>query len=54
MYQLQEADGVGKNKTEVRWRILSLLSAIALHTPVEMIEALFNTYPNGIKTGDDR
>jgi len=54
MCRLQEVDNVDKKKTEVRWRILPLHSAIVLHAPVEVIEALVDAYPDGIKTGDDR
>lgn len=54
MCRLQEVDGADKKKTEVRWRILPLHSAIVLHAPVEVIEALVDAYPDGIKTGDDR
>jgi len=54
MCRLQEIDGIDKKKKEVRWRILPLHSAIVLHAPVEVIEALVDAYPDGIKTGDDR
>jgi len=54
MCRLQEVDGKGKKKNELRWRILPIHSAIVLHAPVEVIEALVDAYPDGIKTGDDR
>ena len=42
------------NKNDIRWKILPLHSAIVLHAPIELIEALIDAYPQGLRKGDDR
>lgn len=56
MCRLQEVKGKSdkSKEDEVRWRILPIHSAIVLHAPVEMIEALIEAYPEGLRKGDDR
>jgi len=55
MYRLQEVKGEKKNaKGKFRWKILPVHSAIVLHAPVQMIEALVDAYPQGVQKGDDR
>lgn len=54
MCRLQEVKGEGNEKKEVRWKILPIHSAIVLHSPVELIEALVEAYPQGLRKGDDR
>jgi len=44
----------GRKKKEVQWKILPIHSAIVLHAPVEVIEALIDAYPRGLEKGDDR
>lgn len=38
----------------IRWKILPLHSAIVLHSPPEVIEALIDAYPMGVKDVDER
>jgi hypothetical protein len=54
MCRLQEVQAKKNAKNEVRWKILPLHSAIVLHAPVEVIEALVDAYPQGLRKGDDR
>ena len=55
MSRLQEVkDKKNGKESEVRWRILPIHSAIVLHAPVEVIEALVEAYPKGLQQGDDR
>lgn len=55
MIRLQVLEGKKKNdNTEVKWKILPIHSAIVLQAPVEMIEALVDAYPQGLRKGDDR
>lgn len=44
-----------KNSNEdVRWKILPIHSAIVLHAPTNLVEALVDAYPAGLRCGDDR
>ena len=43
----------GENQ-DVRWKILPIHSAIVLHAPTNLIEALVDAYPAGLRCGDDR
>jgi hypothetical protein len=55
MCRLQEVkDNKSNKKSEVKWKILPIHSAIVLQAPVEMIEALVDAYPQGLRKGDDR
>lgn len=54
MCRLQEVKDKSKGKTEVKWKILPIHSAIVLQAPVEMIEALVDAHPQGLRKGDDR
>lgn len=54
MCRLQEVNSKKSGKNEVRWKILPIHSAIVLHAPVEVIEALVEAFPEGLQRGDDR
>mmetsp|Transcript_30268 Transcript_30268/g.35222 ORF Transcript_30268/g.35222 Transcript_30268/m.35222 type:complete len:655 (-) Transcript_30268:295-2259(-) len=54
MCRLQEIKNKRDEKNDVRWKILPIHSAIVLHAPVEVIEALVEAYPQGLRKGDDR
>jgi len=54
MSRLQEVNDKVAGKKDVRWKILPIHSAIVLHSPVEVIEALVDAYPQGLRKGDDR
>jgi hypothetical protein len=47
----EKAEG---EQQDVRWKILPIHSAIVLHAPTNLIEALVDAYPAGLRCGDDR
>jgi len=59
LYRLQEVEGEGEGeknnaKKEDGGKMLPIHAAIVFHSPVEVIEALVDAYPQGLRKGDDR
>jgi ankyrin repeat protein len=49
----EKEEDVNSNQ-DVRWKILPIHSAIVLHAPTNVVEALVDAYPAGLRCGDDR